>query len=136
MRLSSTILIPAAVTVVTCIPTAEEDRNPRGRPFANAVFARQPVSRLLYGLIPRQGCPNLTLLCPGGICCGYDSPCCGDTCCAEGSVCSGSDGSAPCCVAIGAVSNTCGNVRTTAQLLAVFGMVYPRLHDQLTILRL
>ncbi len=110
MRLSSTFLIPTVVTVVTCIPTAEEDRNPRGRPFSNAVFARQPVSRLLYGLIPRQGCPDFTALCPSGICCGYDSPCCGNTCCADGYVCSGTDGSSPCCVAISAASNTCGNV--------------------------
>ncbi|KAH7024622.1 heterokaryon incompatibility protein-domain-containing protein [Microdochium trichocladiopsis] len=82
---------------------------PVPQPFTGAAFPQpRHESNSPLRLFRRQGCPNLTLLCPGGGCCDYNNPCCGALCCASGYVCSGSapDGS-PCCVAIGAVTNQC-----------------------------
>ncbi len=89
-------------------PVSLEDNNPIAFPFARAVLPISPGPVSGYNLFKRQGCPNLTLKCPSGNCCSYDTSCCGNTCCASGYLCTGGTASAPCCVAISAVSNTCG----------------------------
>lgn len=94
---------------VPAIETIPEDSNPLAQPFINAALPAKPGLTAKFDLFRRQGCPNQTLLCPGGVCCGYDTPCCGSVCCNPGYVCSGGTSSAPCCVAIGAQSNSCGS---------------------------
>ncbi|KAH7089740.1 heterokaryon incompatibility protein-domain-containing protein [Paraphoma chrysanthemicola] len=97
--------------VVSAIPPIQRslvDANPLGQPFKNAVLPVAPGFSPRYSLFKRQGCPNLTLLCPSGVCCSYSTSCCGNTCCASGYLCTGGTSSAPCCVAIGSPTNTCG----------------------------
>lgn len=84
------------------------DTNPLGQPFVNAVLPVQPGFSPRFNLFRRQGCPDLTLLCPSGGCCSYDTSCCGNTCCSSGYLCTGGTAAAPCCVAETAPTNECG----------------------------
>jgi hypothetical protein len=84
------------------------DTNPLGQPFVNAVLPVQPGFSPRFNLFRRQGCPNLSLLCPSGGCCSYDTSCCGSTCCNSGYLCTGGTAEAPCCVAENAPTNECG----------------------------
>lgn len=72
-----------------------------------------------WSIFRRQGCPNLSLLCPSGVCCPYSpqlTSCCGKTCCASGYLCTGGTNSNPCCVAITDPTNTCGTVNTSVSV--------------------
>ena len=40
------------------------DTNPLGQPFVNAILPVQPGISPRFTLFRRQGCPNLSLLCP------------------------------------------------------------------------
>lgn len=97
--------------VVSAIPSLDvslSDTNPLGQPFLNAVLPVALQFSPRFSLFRRQGCPNLMLLCPSGGCCSYDASCCGNTCCPSGYLCTGGTTTAPCCVAIGSPTNTCG----------------------------
>lgn len=86
-----------------------------------AEFAALPGVRPLPGtnIFRRQSCPNLSLLCPSGICCSYATTlttCCGQNCCAQGYLCTGGTQSNPCCVAIGSTTNVCGSVNINSNV--------------------
>lgn len=118
MRSWRTFFILTLALAVRAIPSLDVspiDMNPLGQPFKNAVLPVTPGFSPRFSLFRRQGCPNLTLLCPSGGCCSYDTSCCGDTCCPSGYLCTGGTVAAPCCVAIDSPTNTCGdsNVRVS-----------------------
>lgn len=96
------------VSAIPPVEVSQVDTNPLGQPFKNAVLPVTPGFSPRFSLFRRQGCPNLTLLCPSGGCCSYSTSCCGNTCCASGYLCTGGTATAPCCVAIGSSTNTCG----------------------------
>lgn len=81
------------------------------KPIVNGAISFPRIPSSGFSIFRRQGdCPMLTLVCPSGNCCSYDSSCCGSTCCDINSLCTGRDSSGtPCCVAMSDTSNTCGS---------------------------
>ncbi|KAG9232774.1 hypothetical protein BJ875DRAFT_465936 [Amylocarpus encephaloides] len=96
--------------IVAAVPFIEESNvyHMLAEPFEDLSTIPGIAQQLGWSLFRRQGCPILTLLCPGGNCCSYGDSCCGRNCCASGYLCTGGTLSNPCCVAIGASSNDCG----------------------------
>lgn len=99
----------AIVAAIPSLDIFQADLNPLAQPFKNAVLQISPDISPRFSLFRRQGCPNLTLLCPNGRCCSYGTSCCGNTCCALGYLCTGGTLAAPCCVAITSSTNNCGS---------------------------
>ena len=123
IKIGRTPTLLLLLTVLTCpCPTTafpaqslnDDARNANSfsSPYASAFLPIAPAE--VNGnntLARRQGCPNLTLLCPSGGCCSYDSSCCGNMCCPSGYLCTGGTADAPCCVPITSSDNICVNVR-------------------------
>lgn len=93
---------------IPALETVPIDTNPLVQPFLNAILPVQAGFTSRFSLFRRQGCPNLTLLCPSGGCCSDDTSCCGSTCCPSGYLCTGGTAAAPCCGAITSPTNECG----------------------------
>ncbi|KAM7185085.1 hypothetical protein V8F20_011950 [Naviculisporaceae sp. PSN 640] len=108
--LSSFSPLTFAIPSGSLIPLEFRDPNPLAHPFRGSTLALPPRQSPAeaFALLRRQGCPNLTLLCPNGVCCPYGNDCCGGSCCESGYVCSGGTSAAPCCVAIGDLTSVCG----------------------------
>jgi hypothetical protein len=107
-------LLPPTLAIPSgSLTSSNLDTNPLAHPFRGSTVALLPARRRqspaqAFALLRRQGCPNLTLLCPSGVCCPYGNDCCGGVCCNSGYLCTGGTSAAPCCVAIGALTNDCG----------------------------
>ncbi|KAH8774134.1 hypothetical protein BGZ57DRAFT_982508 [Hyaloscypha finlandica] len=97
LAVSILLAISPSAKAIPALGFSPTDTNPLGQPFVNAVLPVQPGFSPRFNLFRRQGCPNLTLLCPSGGCCSYDTSCCG-----RGTV------DAPCCVAVNSPTNKCG----------------------------
>jgi hypothetical protein len=99
------------------------DTNPLGQPFINAILPVQPGFTPRFSLFRRQGCPDLSLLCPSGGCCSYDTSCCGSACCESGYLCTGGTAAAPCCVAETSPTNECGGSNANVRI-AILSLNY------------
>src|ERR1700712_3737756 len=119
MRYSATFWLLALSSVAKAMPPLDlspVDTNPLAIPFKNAVLPIELDISPRFSLFRRQGCPNLSLRCPNGGCCSYDTTCCGNTCCASGYLCTGGTVAVPCCVAMSSLTNTCGGSNSNVHM--------------------
>jgi hypothetical protein len=92
------------------------DTNPIASPFTGASLPVHSNTSALFSLFRRQLCPLQTLLCSSGECCPSGKTCCGNVCCDSGYLCTGGTASAPCCVPVGSLTNTCGAASADANV--------------------
>jgi hypothetical protein len=130
-------LIVALFPILAVAAPFVEDSNPNhevAEPFAKRAAFPGQVALSGWSIFRRQGCPNLSLLCPSGVCCSYATEvtsCCGKNCCASGYLCTGGTTSNPCCVAITDSTNTCGSVNTNVRGLSLLALKFYKLNSMI-----